>query len=400
MSSSRSTLVAFLCLFTFASYCQQAKFGKGISLLAADSSLYIKMGFRFQSLFVSQGDLVTGGDWNHSFAVRRSRFKLDGWAVNPNFVYKVELALSNQDLKSSADFYQTSQAPKIILDAVLKWKFHKNFTLWAGQTKLPGNRERVVSSQNLQFVDRSLVNSIFTLDRDMGVHLHGKFGSKSVIKPILAISLGEGRNVTTGIGGFSYTGRLEYLPFGEFASKGDYFGSDLKREPKPKLAIGVTYNVNNGASRQKQAGRFLLSEDNNFLVNDLQTIFVDAVLKYNGWSITGEFADKRCILDQGVLHEDVMEDMLDANGQSYYTGRGLTLAVGYLFPSNWELATRFTTVEPDWEHSFQGTNEYTLGISRYIVGHSLKIQGDVSLIDKVTKDFDSLRYRVQFEFAL
>ncbi|MDF1868465.1 MAG: porin, partial [Saprospiraceae bacterium] len=123
---------------------------------------------------------------------------------------------------TSSDFDQTSGAPKIILGAVVKWKFHKIFTLWAGQTKLPGNRQRVVSSQAMQLVDRSVVNSIFNIDRDIGVHLRGKFKSgKVVVKPIVALSMGEGRNVTSqNIGGLNYTGRLEVLPFGEFASKG------------------------------------------------------------------------------------------------------------------------------------------------------------------------------------
>jgi hypothetical protein len=38
---------------------------------------------------------------------------------------------------------------KIVLDAVLKWKVHQNWIIWAGQTELPGNRERVVSSHYL-----------------------------------------------------------------------------------------------------------------------------------------------------------------------------------------------------------------------------------------------------------
>ena len=37
------------------------------------------------------------------------------------------------------------------------WNFYENFELWAGQTKLPGNIERVISSGNLQQVDRSLI---------------------------------------------------------------------------------------------------------------------------------------------------------------------------------------------------------------------------------------------------
>ena len=156
----------------------------------------LKMGFRFQSLFNSERLQEDGADWKSNFLIRRARLKFDGWAFNPNFVYKVELAISNRDLSSSSDFEVTSGAPKIILDAVAKWKFHKHFTLWVGQTKLPGNRERVVSSQKLQFVDRSIVNSTFTLDREMGVQLRGKFKSGNmVIKPMASLSFGEGRNI-------------------------------------------------------------------------------------------------------------------------------------------------------------------------------------------------------------
>ena len=104
----------------------ELKFGKGLQILAADSSMALKIGFRFQSLFNSERSLADDGEWQSNFLIRRARLKFDGWAYNPNFAYKVELALSNRDLSSSSDFEETSEAPKIILDAVAKWKFHKN----------------------------------------------------------------------------------------------------------------------------------------------------------------------------------------------------------------------------------------------------------------------------------
>ncbi len=369
--------------------------------MASDSSMFLKASFRFQTLFTTAGDISSHAPWQSGAAIRRSRLKFDGWAVNPNFAYKVELALSNQDLKSTSDFAQSGGAPKIILDAVVKWKFHKNFELWAGQTKLPGNRERVVSSQKLQFVDRSSVNSIFNIDRDMGVHLRSKFNSgKAVIKPIVAVSMGEGRNMAiNNIGGLNYTGRLEYLPFGDFSGKGDYFDSDLKREPTPKLMLGVSYNFNKGASRQKQAGSFLMDTEGHYLNNDLQTIFVDGVFKYRGISISAEFAEKTCVLPSGLDYEKAKDRMLDADGRSYHTGTGFNIQAGYLFKSNWEVAGRYTTVTPNWEMSFTGAREYTLGVSKYIVGHNLKVQSDISLIDKEQKDINGLRYRLQFEVA-
>lgn len=399
-------LVAFLLSgFFLSAQIQQPnvnlKFGKGLRITAADSSMYLKVGFRMQSLYQSSRVMEDGTEWESSFLVRRSRLKFDGWAVSPKLTYKVELALSNKDLKSSSDFEETSEAPKIILDAVLKWKVHKNLEIWAGQTKLPGNRERVVSSQKLQFVDRSLVNSVFNLDRDMGIQLRSKFKMGNlIVKPTVAWAAGEGRNVTiNNVGGSSFTGRLEILPLGEFSSKGDYFESDLKREQKPKVAFGASYNYNNGTARQKQTGRFLVDSLGNYLLHDIKTIFVDAIFKYKGFSVFGEYAHKSFANTNKGDEGFPPSDAIDAKGRSYYTGNGLTLQASYLFKSNWEVASRFTKITPDHAYSFKELNEYTFGLSKYIVGHNLKVQGDVSLTDIAAADNNNLRYRLQFEFA-
>jgi len=376
------------------------KFGKNLSITAADSSAQLKLNIRFQSLFNSERSLASGEDWQSSFMIRRARLKMSGWAVNPNLKYKVELALSNRDLGSKHDFGETNEAPKIVLDAVVKWRVNKHWTLWAGQTKLPGNRERVVSSQKLQMVDRSLVNSIFNIDREMGAQVRGKFKLGSgVLKPIASWSFGEGRNVTkTNIGGIHYVTRLEWLPMGEFSSKGDYFGADLKREKTPKLALAGAYSRNNGAPRQKQSGRFLIDADGDYLSNDLQTVFADMMFKYQGFSLMAEYAHK-IVADKEVKNRDDLRlQLLDADGRSYYTGAGLNIQAGYLFDKNIEVSARYTNVSPDTEASFTGVDEYTLGISKYIVGHALKLQGDVSLLSTEGQEDNDLRYRLQMEF--
>ncbi len=376
--------------------------GKGLQIMAADSSMSMKMTFRMQSLFETERDLGEGDEWATSFLVRRSRLKFDGWAYHPNLVYKVELALSNRDLSSSADLSQTSGAPKIILDAAIKWKMNKYFTLWAGQTKLPGNRERVVSSQNLQLVDRSRVNSLFNIDRDIGLQLHSKFkAGNMVIKPILSWSLGEGRNITIdNEGGYEYVGRLEFLPMGEFAGKGDYLQSDFAREVTPKLSLGATYSFNEGTPRQSATGRFLVDSTGGFFHHDLQTILVDGVLKYRGFSFISEYAH-RTVTDMDIPEEpeDYPVDLIDDNNRTYTTGYGIMFQSGYLFPSNWEIAGRYTYVKPDSGQSFRETTEYTLGISKYLVGNSLKIQTDISLSESPGVEDQHLRYRLQMELG-
>ena len=129
--------------------------------MAKDSSFYGKLGFRFQTLFSSS--LSDGNDWERSMMIRRSRLKADGWALSPKFSYKVELTLSNRDIRGGGN-PEFGNTANIILDAVLKYHINENWSLWFGQTKLPGNRECIYSSQKLQFVNRSLVNARFNLD--------------------------------------------------------------------------------------------------------------------------------------------------------------------------------------------------------------------------------------------
>ncbi len=376
--------------------------GKGLQIMAADSSMSMKMSFRMQSLFETERDLNSDSEWATSFLVRRSRLKFDGFAFHPSLVYKVELALSNRDLSSSSDLSQTSGAPKIILDAAIKWEINDHFELWAGQTKLPGNRERVVSSQNMQLVDRSRVNSLFNIDRDMGLQLHSSFNAgKMVIKPIIAWALGEGRNITIdNQGGYEYVGRLELLPLGEFKGKGDYTQTDFAREVKPKLAFGASYSFNQGTPRQSATGRFLVDENGDYFHHDLQTILVDAVFKYNGFSLLSEYAN-RTVTDVEIPEEpaDYPVDLIDDNNRTYTTGYGFMVQSGYLFKNNWEIAGRYTYVMPDSGQSFNETTEYTLGVSKYFVGNSLKIQSDVSLSESPGQDDMNLRYRLQMELA-
>ena len=205
-----TSLVVLLVGFSFSQRKIDSKFGKGLyNVVAEDNSWSMKFGMRVQSLYVGENvinetDGVLPG--TSSFLIRRARLKFGGHILTSKLKYKIELGLSNKDLgKVDAT---TNMAPKMILDAVIKWNFAENFVLWAGQTKLPGNRERVVSSANMQFVDRSLLNKNFNIDRDMGMQLrhHINVGEKFLIREMVAVSQGEGRNIVqNNIGGLQYT---------------------------------------------------------------------------------------------------------------------------------------------------------------------------------------------------
>ncbi|NOY47333.1 MAG: porin, partial [Chlorobi bacterium] len=288
----------------------------------------------------------------------------------------------------------TSNAPRYILDAVVKWNFSGNFVLWFGQTKLPGNRERVISSANLQQVDRSLLNSRFNIDRDLGIQLrhHFNLSENFIVREMLSIAQGEGRNVTTGnIGGHQYTGRIELLPFGKFSGKGDYKGSDLKRETTPKLAIGATYDFNKNAVKTRSNMGAYMETDTGFYETNITTLFIDAMFKYKGFSFMAEYANRDA--------KDPFAKNADGSltGDIVQVGDGLNLQTGYMLKNDWEISGRFTNIELD--KTITGKNQeqqYTLGVSKYIVGHSLKVQSDISYLDVIGGN-NQLMYRLQFD---
>ncbi len=371
-------------------------FGKGlINFVAKDSSFSVKFAPRFQVRSMSSWD-HDGNQYTspeHNFIVRRSRLKFDGFAYSPKLKYKLELGLSNRDISGANEFNRNT--PRYILDAVIMWSFSKNWEFWAGQTKLPGNVERVVSSANLQLIDRSLLNSRFNIDRDLGIQIRHKsnLGGTFLMREKFAISQGEGRNVTEGNeGGLQYTARLEFLPFGAFKSKGDYSQSDLKREATSKLMVGFTYNFNENAVRERGfAGDYMIRTDETIFETNQTTIFVDAMYKNNGFSFMGEYAKRTA--DSVIATE---ADGITPTGDIVLTGNALNLQAGYLFKNNYEIAGRFTTLDYESITETLPSKQYTLGFNRFLVGHKLKVQSDLSYTT-LDGQKDNITFRLGFD---
>lgn len=390
-----STLLLFITHSSIAQF-KDYSFGDGLTYTAKDSTFGINASFRFQTLFegnwaVRNNDLGDVGDFSSNFLIRRARLKFDGFAYSPRLAYKVELALSNRDISHNAPEHY-GEGGNIVLDAYLNWNFYKSLSLKVGQFKLAGNRERIISSANLQFVDRSALNSRFTLDRDIGASLHydKTLGKQFGLHLIAALTQGEGRNIVSGNrGGYQTTFKVEIMPFGEFSNKGDYSGGAIYREQKPKLAFAVALDKNHGASRTRgNKGPFI---PENAVLKHLITGFADFMFKYKGFSVMGEYALRKTNRDGAGV-----SDVDGTNLAFYQLGSALNLQAGYLFKSNFELAARYTYFTP---HTFFGkpfTNHYTLGLSKYIKGHNLKIQTDLGYMQNYLIN-DGLSWRVQIE---
>lgn len=360
--------------------------GKGIVFQPEDNSYSLKLGMRFQSLYIGEWDLVDDV-YSDQALVRRARLKLDGHVYSEKFTYKVQFGFSNRDTRnsSSGGLPQNSNTANTVLDAVIKYNPVSDFEIWFGQAVLPGNRERLISSQKVQFVDRSLLNSSFNLDRDVGIQLRNQSSiGKAVIKQMAALSIGEGRDITSkNPGGYSYTGRLEFLPFGSFSDKGDYTGPDLAREKDLKLSVGVSYDLNDSAVRSRgHSGNFIFTNAGELIKNDLHTFLADVIIKYQGISFHSEFANREAQKDTG-----------------FGTGSAYMSSLGYVFGNDFGISGRYASLTTDDRFSsLSEHSESTVALSKYISGHNLKLQASAGYLDYLTKD-DILRLEIHMEIA-
>lgn len=267
----------------------------GIGLVMPDSLFSINFRFRIQSrVGVASHDEDLGNVAEADMRVRRMRLRFEGFMLSPKLTYNVQLSFTRADQD-----WDNSGVPLVLRDAMINYALTKHFTIGMGQGKLPGNRQRVVSSGDIHFTDRSIVNGAFTLDRDAG--LFGTYRLNLGKSPYIlikgAVTTGEGRgiantkefsNTVTPNGGVAYTGRIEFLPLGEFTNRGDYFEGDVEREKTPKLSIAGTYHYNDRAIRtQGQLGKALYSARSFVGTN------VDLMFKYQGLAITTEYISRK-----------------------------------------------------------------------------------------------------------
>lgn len=335
---------------------------KGIQYTGDDSTFYINFRFRMQSRLKYT---AVGGDdlgvESLEARIRRLRLRMDGYIYNPKFSYSIQLGFTRGDQD-----YDDTDVPNLVRDAVVFYNFTDNFYMAFGLNKLPGNRQRVNSSGELQFAERSLVNATFNVDRD--------FGIKAYYSPTIgsvpfhfkgAVTTGEGRVANTTDDGLAYTGRAEFLPLGEFTNGGDYYEGDLEYEETPKLSIGGGYSFNDRTTRvHGQTGGYLGAP------LTLKTSFYDAIFKYRGWAYQVEYM-KRAVDDPITI---------DRDGETIYAfkGQGVNQQLSYLInrDAGYEVASRYTWIKPHNDiRAFEAQTEVVeLGLTKYFRAHRVKLQ--------------------------
>ena len=345
---------------------------EGLWIQKPDTSVAFRIGFRFQEQFSSIRNIDVG-ESREEFQLRRLRLAFAGHA----FERKLSWFLM-------PSFDRGNPSLEIVR---IKWKLFKKTWIYGGQINQPGTREFMQTSGSLQFVDRSSTDRLFRLGYDSGLGFNRKFGiGRSDFSFIATVTNGEGQNQRAAGGGLSYTGRLEFYPFGEFNA---LIGSDFGRSIHPELLIAGAFNINQDAIRTRNhLGSFLTDAS-----EDIYVWFIESSFRHRGLSVHGTFV--RRVTGDNLLNDGIPENLI-------FEGYAYNIEAGYFLTDKTEIVSRFEQVFPENELK-QNLNEersVVLGINHFFIGHRLKIQADVKYdteMSLITENTDFLTFRSQFQ---
>lgn len=366
-------------------------YGSGLGLTTPDSTFRLNIRFRMQNrvTFIDN----EGHDPAIDAIVRRLRLRFDGFVGDPRFLYAIQLSFAPGDV---GELHEGDNI-NIIRDAVVFYQPNNTWSIGFGQTKLPGNRQRVNSSGALQLTDRSINNARFSIDRDYGLHVYylKEDYNRTSFNIKTAVSMGDGRNWTRNTDTkLAYTGKFEFFPFGSFNRNGTLFEGDLVREVSPRLMFSAVYHYNSGAQRTRgQLGDLLFEH------RDLTSVLLDAMFKYRGWAVQTAWMTR-------IASDPVTVEPSDPESIRYvFAGEGYDLQFSYLFKDNYELIGRFSSQTPEKSIRVYApqAEQYSFGLTRYVWEHSLKLQTEVTWNREMLTGGDELNswyLRFQIEIGI
>ena len=353
---------------------------KGFGFATSDgnfaTNLQWRAQFRYSSNFDSDPRQLSAydDDQTSSFESRRLRMKIGGHGFQPWLKYYFEVDLQPaRDVDADA----TSSAARVIdyrVD-IAKWDWGG---IRLGQWKIDLNRERVDSSGRQQFVERSIVNRVFTVDRQVGVQLRGRLfkGTPADFNYYAGIFNGEGRSVKNDTQDHLYMGRLQWNFLGRELA---WRQTDVEFTELPTGSFAIAGFTNEGAcTRWSSSGcgnldGFLkpaLAEPDQYRIEQGVQEFA---FKYRGFSFQQEW-HRKFITDRV---EGTESDLTGAYVQAGYFPHNFIEG----FPKELEFAARYAYVEEPnkSDRSFYNEREeITLGANWFFNGHRNKITLDAS----------------------
>ena len=338
---------------------------------------------------------LDAGDKNN-FEARRLRMKVGGFGYQPWLRYYLEV-----DFQPARDVDDSSASASA---RVIDWRIDVAKWDWGGirvgQWKIDLNRERVDSSGRQQFVERSIANRVFTIDRQIGVQVRGRAfrETRADISYWAGVMNGEGRGVRNADDGLMYMGRVQWNFLGRDLA---FRQTDVEYTELPTGTLALGGFTNTGScTRWSSSGCGNLDgfESPATAMPDqfkIDQVVQEFAFKYRGLSIQQEY------------HEKTIRDRADGSKHELTGGY---VQAGYFFhhlfpsvPAPLEFAVRYAAVdEPNAvDRSFENQRrEFTIGANWFFNGHNNKLTVDLSRlsIDDGLIGLDDSENRLRFQW--
>jgi len=376
---------------------------KGFTLETLNGKWKTALQWRFQGRFtypdISDEDSVTDFSDNpeSTFELRRVRMKIGGHGYEPWIKYYFEL-----DLQSTSAAGSTAGSTRLI-DWRIDLAKYKWATLRVGQWKINYNRERVDSSGKQQFVERSLVNSAFTLDRQMGALLMGHLAPGTFADSwyYVGVFTGSGRGETNDDANMMWMGRLQWNFLGRDLA---FSQSDVEfhEQPTGSLSFGAYTNIGK-CTRWSSSGCGTLgtptslgssfTSDSSALDGQFRTdgMVEEFAFKWRGFSVQHEYHWKQ-VKDSGrpsaapiAAAAPSRTNLMGSYSQVGYFPHQLIPAL----PKPLEIAFRYAFVDPNIFAPNDVEREYTAVVNWFFAGHRNKLTLDTSYLTLATTKDDS-----------
>ncbi len=362
-----------------------------------------------------QVEFELGQGLNFRFQENAYQFKISGM-MQPQALYEEvegsEYALFLNSRRTYLNFSGTAREEKLsffmqmdfsdnspLLDAWVAYHPWENWSIALGQKQNVGNnREMLIMENYLSFPDRSLLSrSLSNSGREMGVFLEAKLKAGNMLfVPQLSLTSGDGRNSfgtdsrDVDRGGVKYSGRLDFYPLGEFEGGSLRSIADVEHQSQLRMVLGIAGSYNDGASGAvgESHGDFTLyNAIGESQLPDYRQWFADLLMKYRGFSFLGEFGIASATSLEALYLNQSLEDPLLATqiGEYLALGSAYNLQLGYVTKGGYGLDLRYSAVQTEFELNnrvlLPSSTAYSIGLSKYLKGHSLKLQSIFSLLE-------------------
>ncbi|MBZ5710568.1 porin [Nannocystis pusilla] len=347
--------------------------GKGFEFATKDGKYALTIRARLQVRYDLERPNVPDEQIEHVLQIRRARLQFTGNVFGKHNRYYIQLGFSPRDMLGGLPDGSPGIRYNPVRDARLEFTYLRDFTIWAGQMKVPFSRQRVISSGNQQFVDRSSVNEEFNLDRDLGVQARSDdIGGIGFLKYAVGVFLGDGRNAyaLTNTGAL-YVGRVTVMPLGKFEDESE---GDLQRLKKPGLSLAGAYAYHDDAPGDRGVHGARPADGG---TTDIHHATADLMFKWRGLSVESAFHYRKARRRNpgGAVDElgAPIPVAIPRDGVGFFT------QVGYLIPpADVEFVTRWSFVRNIFgdRSSLIDRDELGGGVNWYVAEHNFKISFD------------------------